>query len=147
MQAQDIAGLQSGIDIVPKILNSTVSATLDLNPRFSNILKYNQTTATASNTLYTTPRDKDFYLTHAVLSFVKSALSDMASVSINAVVSGATIRIITKELSSLAVENDTVIITFSYPIKIDRNTGITLAGSFAAGTCTKTGMIGGFIIE
>ena len=147
LQAQDIAGLQVGVDITPKTLSSTISPTLDLNPRFTNLVKYGTTSVTTSSNLLTTPSQKDFYITFAHITFKKDVTSDLSSCNIQGSVNGATVRLLSFECLAATAENQSINITFPYPIKIDRNTNISLTGSFTAGTATKTAVIGGFILE
>jgi hypothetical protein len=146
-QCRSIAGINEAVESSPSILGSIVSPTLDLNPRFTNLLKFNSATATGNSAVYVTPIDKDCYITFASLSYKKDAACDLASVAINFVQNGATVRLLTMELVTAVQLTDNIVCSFPYPIKVDRGTQINSAGTFAAGTCTKTVMIGIVLIE
>jgi hypothetical protein len=88
--------------------------------------------ATALNggyTLYTTPTDRDFYLTNAILAYEKDVTNAATSISMGCVINGAAVNIIILPTIALVAEKDSISITFNRPIKLDRNTTIAIGAS------------------
>jgi len=96
----------------------------------ANILR----AAAGSGTIYTTPADKDFYLTGFSLSFVKAASDTGTLVQITCIVDGVTTSIFGFAGLTLTAERDGVAVDLSTPIKVDRNTAIScgLTGTYTA---------------
>jgi len=89
----------------------------------------------ASGTIFTTPADKDFYLTGLSASFSKAAGDTGTSLTLTGFVDGVSVPLIRLAGVTLTVERDSVVADFTYPIKIDRNTAIA---SGASGTFTAS---------
>lgn len=135
----DDAGIQTSQDNVPQELASKVVPVLIANPlRTSNILKQKFTTGT----MYTTPTDKDFFLTSAIIS----------SVSVNESSSGADTLVVTPfgqaNVTLLANYNgsgagsentNTNSQTYNPPLKLARGSAIAYTLDASAGSATITG--------
>jgi len=148
LKIQDLLGLQSGAQAPPVECKSDIQPVLEAGPRYTYVLKHgNQTTSSSTYNLYTTPADKDFYLTFANLSLTKDAVSDNTQVYIQITQNGATILVAFIPTQTTTAGSWQIHCPFPYPIKVDRNTNILLAGTFTAGTFRRTGTIGGFILE
>ena len=147
LKIQDILGLQAGSEQVPVIANNSIQPVLDIHPKFTTVLKTATIATTSGITVYTTPTDKDFYLTFISLAFVKDVNCDNATVYVQIVTNDGTIRLPFFENVSLVAEAKQVSIDFSNPIKLSRNNVISLVGTFTAGALTKRATIGGFILE
>jgi hypothetical protein len=105
--------------------------------------------ATGSATIYTTPTDQDFYLTGFNFSYSKNATCDVATGSINltAFIQGANVAICLLSVLTLTAEKDTISVTLTHPIKIDRGKAIAISGTFTAGAMARNGAIYGYIDE
>lgn len=144
---QDLLGIQAGSQSVPVESGNTIQPVVEVGPKFTNFLKYGTSTLSTTTTAYTTPSDKDFYLTLAQLSYVKDAANDNVIYYINVIVGGLSCRLNIMKAVPATANSDTYSQSFNYPIKIDRGTAISVVGAFTAGTQTRCWVIGGFILE
>lgn len=100
-----------------------------------------------STTIYTTPTDRDFYLCSAWLSLAQDAGSAVTEHYIRAYVGGSQINILAKECIASTAQSDTITISFKFPIKIDRNTALTVEHGAASAVVNTLGGITGYISE
>lgn len=146
-QFVDLLGLSPNIDALPSTLSpGPIIPTFDIGPQTATIVRSGSATTTGSITVFTTPTDRDFFLTNASLSYSKDVTCDVATGAINL---SATIDGVSRNILSLA--NLTTLgqtqagsISLNYPVKIDRNTSITVSGSFTLGSMSRTAQIQGF---
>lgn len=129
---------------------SGVVAVLPIHP-VQRIVKIANRSSTGTTTLYTTPADKDFYLTSVFLNVTKDATCDVSNTDgpiIRAVIDGVTTTIIQVSVLTLTAQNYGQVISLPHPIKLDRNSAVTLAGAtFSAGALSKAGGIFGYTEE
>lgn len=134
---------------VPQDLKSEIIPVLEVNPRLlrvCDIVRGEVRTATGSVTLYTTPSNADFYLTAITLSAHADAAHDNTLLaSIASTINGATRNLLRLAKLSLTATHQSLSISFPYPIKIDRNSTITLNLAFTAGACSAFGSFYGYI--
>lgn len=104
---------------------------------------------TGTLTIFTTPSEKDTYITEAQLSFSKNAACDIATghITIQAVLSGVTKDILRTAVLTLTAERDSVTASFDPPIKVDRARNVQVTGSFTAGACIRTAVVMGYTVE
>jgi len=114
-----------------------------------NIVRNGASTASGSLSVYTTPQDKDFYLTCASFGISKDAVSDISSggKGLNAFIEGVSRSIIILPVLTLTAEHDQITINFQPPIKIDRNTSISSNITTTVGSCVRTISIVGYTQE
>lgn len=121
------------------------------NNKFCDILATLTKTTTANGTIYTTPTDRDFYLSSVQISVIKDATCDDGSgtgVSIAVTINGVTTSVISIGSLALTAQNGAVSLNFIAPLKIDRGTTILLSGgSFTVGSKVRTGTISGFTYQ
>lgn len=105
--------------------------------------------STGNMSAYTTPTDKDFYLTAIQASFAKDATCDVASGPgrVSVVIDGATQYILEFALLTLTAQSDAVVIVFPYPVKIDRTSSIAWTNTFTAGAMARTLTLVGYTEE
>lgn len=115
--------------------------------RIINIIRNATGTNATSTVLYTTPSDKDFYLTNASLSLIKDATATSNISTITVVVEGVTQRIISIIGLTLTAQAETNYKNFNIPIKLDRNTAITITHSTNVGNVSANGIIMGYTVE
>jgi hypothetical protein len=145
---QDVLGIQAATGNVPLETANVIQPVVEVGPKVSKVLKIASATTSSNSTLiYTTPTDKDFYLTGAVLSHSKDATSDNTLVGILVFVDGLQARVLFRELQTTTAGNSTDVMNLSFPLKLDRGSRIDLAGTFTAGTMSKRASITGFIVE
>lgn len=144
---QDLSGMQTAAESLPNQLANIINPVLHLNPSVTTLVRHSGSTTTGNVTVYGTPLDKDFFLTFITLSITKDVLCDNNAVNVQSVIDGGARVLLTINTQTLTAGSQTATISFPYPIKLDRNAGITLVGAFAAGSMTKTVCIGGYILE
>lgn len=115
--------------------------------RYANIVREAEGAGTGTVTAYTTPADKDFFLTGFNMNYSTDAACDTTSLSVQVFIEGVSRLLIRRKKITLTAASETVVREFSKPIKIDRNTAITLVCSFAAGNCPRSLTICGYTVE
>jgi len=134
----------------PQELTGQALPVMDMTPnfhRFANIVRSVQATTSGTSTLYTTPTDKDFYLTAASLNYEKDVVNDSLLVYLSVVIDGATNNVLRiGKLGTTASKGESSI-ALSPPIKLDRGSQILIGGSFTAGALNKSGSIIGYTVE
>ena len=140
-------------NIAPQSISGQVMPVIDINPknyRRANICKEGSTTGT-SYTIYTTPTDRDFYLTTIQFTYTKNATADLATndtLGISLKVNGATQYPIYFSTLTLTAQSDSIAITFATPLKIDRGSVIQLVrGAITAGNVVMSGSITGYTVD
>jgi len=132
----------------PVELDSKVVSVIETNPRIikhSNIFDGVVKTATAAATIYTTPADDDFFLTSVTLSWNKDVTCDATSVRVTAYTpAGFQATPVYVTLPSLTAQSGQIVVPFSYPLKLQRNSIITCVGAFTAGAMTEVAQITGY---
>jgi len=134
----------------PVQLSNSVAPVFEIGAKYSTILKASVTTVTGAATIYTTPRDKDFFLTGFTFSFRKDAACDIASGGSLAFVvyqDGAANAVWKQAVVTLTAQDANIVMTFPFPMKLDRNSVIQATGTFAAGVLVRSVSIVGFILE
>lgn len=136
------AKIQTAIDKTPSELADKVIATMEVNPdmlRYAHIVKAG--VATGGNVIvYTTPTDRDFYLTNAFMSISKIATdsNDNTSLLINPIDDSSVVAICVLPGTTLTAQTSEISQTFKHPIKLKRGTDITIARNAGNGTGCAT---------
>jgi len=126
-------------------IKEEITPVLELH-KFSNILKQTSNSATANITVYTTPSDKDFYLTSASIEITKNAACDNTEGRLLVWVDNENLSVLKVLSQTLTAGSDHNNIVFPYPLKIDRGRSIQMVGAFGAGALTKSCTITGFTL-
>lgn len=109
---------------------------------FSNTVVQSKTT-TGSQAIMTTPAGKDTYLETITISIIKDAACDLPTGNnffITGVIQGVTQKLISLPILTLTAQQMAMSLTFRRPVKLDRNTAITISGAsttYTAGTCVR----------
>jgi len=123
----------------------TVQPVVEVNVRTVNVWRHTTVSATGQTVIFTTPTDKDFYLTGSYLAFQKDDLNDMLDITIDAFMEDGHISFINRLFQLAATEsvgNSDIPLTFA--VKLKRGTPITLNHIFGAGTGLFMGIIYGY---
>jgi len=139
--------IQLGTEQPPSEIGGGVNLVYPINQKYTSVFYEKVQTLSASTSIYTTPTDKDFYLTYLTLSVVKDAANDNTVTTLSASNRGVATRLCSLQFLTTTQATDHLELIFPYPIKLDRGTSISIVGSFAAGTMTKVASIGGFLVE
>lgn len=128
--------------------------TIETNPflaSFASVAESGLGSSTGTSvTIYSTPSTTDFYLTGVSLAIIKDATCDTitGSISVTATVNGVSKSLVRIPHITLTAQTSELSISMVAPLKIDRNTNISIsAPSFTAGTFQRAATIQGFIID
>lgn len=121
-------------------------AVIPIHPS-AKIVRQNSGANNASLTIYTTPADKDFYLTAATLSYIKDATSTAASVALQVTIDGVALNVLFLPGITLTASYDNMALSFDVPIKLDRNTSIVCTASSAVANIRTAATIVGYLEE
>lgn len=134
----------------PQNLLPNVQPVMDMTPRFhkeaiSSIISSN---GSGVITAYTGNAGKRFYITGAVLSVMKDAACDAASgvIQINYTQGGVSKSLLAIAHLTATAMYQTIDTDLVYAIPIDLGTNITVTGTFAAGTMSRSAIIYGYEI-
>ena len=146
--ASNELNIQQGVNATPKEASNNIALVYNVNPKYTDVLRSTSKSTTGSGAIYTTPSDKDFYITYLQLSYRCDNTCDTTEISISGSMSGIT-RTIARFIRTGAgtADKDTLVINFPFPLKMDKNVAINHTSTFAAGNITFTSTIGGFILE
>ena len=144
----DVLALDLARDKPPTTIKDEVTPTYEIGPKITTVIKQGSNTATTALTIYTTPVDKDFYITYIAISVSKDVASDLQSVYLSVPTYGTQpVAGLILYLQTLTAESQHVELSFPHPIKVTRNTALVLNGTRTAGTMTKSAVIGGYLLE
>ena len=130
-------------------LSENVQMTYDIAPkRVVDVVDGTIAATTSTATMVTTPTDRDFFLTGALMGFDKDDVCDGTSISIQATLFGKaeTNIFFMSALTLVAQQRDNAMV-YNPPIKLARGTTIKLAGAFTAGTMSKSASITGYTTD
>lgn len=140
--------LDAARDVMPNRLGDIVVPTFDYsNARFCEIVRGANRATTGATTIFTTPSDRDFFLSSANLAVQADISADSTGNVLQVTVGGVVRDIIRLNKISLTVTTESLSTSYPIPLKIDRNTGITIAHTFTVGASTLSGCITGFTIR
>lgn len=146
------AKIQIGVDGIPSEIAEKVVPTMEVNPKLlrnTNITISVIAVATGAQVVYTTPLDKDFYLTNAEVSMIKDVTCDQAtgSLVLNCTQDGATKNLVRIPIIALTAQNFAQSINLNCPMKIDRGTNLNYTASYTAGVMARVAGIKGFTVD
>lgn len=135
---------------IPTKFKKSIHPVLVINPlpnQICNIALASNATNSTSTTIYTTPKDTDFYLTFIQLSVIKDATSTSTAEYLTAIVNGSTISLLHMVSLTLTAQSGMVSGILNPPLKIDRNTAIAITNSTNVANVTTRGSIVGFTYD
>lgn len=133
----------------PELDTSKILLVADVNPLHSrrcNIVKGLTVTNSTGGTIYTTPTDKDFYLTSLALAFIKDVTSTSTGIAIEVIIDGATVQILHFPCLSLTVQSDGIAVSYPQPVRIDRGTAISLVNATNVANIAIRSSLTGFTV-
>lgn len=142
-------GLQSAVDKLPNELLDTIQPVIIANPkRTINILKKGGSSTTGDTTIYTTPTDREFYLTFAQLRNTANATADNVAISMKITPKGEAEVILLEILKQTATAgSDHVTAVLNPPILLEKGTNILISDGFTVGASTRSGSIAGYTVD
>jgi len=119
-------------DRMPSELAEKVVPVMEVNPKLlktTNYLVAGSGSAT-SNTIATTPTDKDTYITNACLSMIKDATSTSTSTTLTITPFGqAAVSVLRIACATLTAQTDSLTQNWSNPIRLARGSNIIITHS------------------
>lgn len=141
---QNDLGLNPGPDALPSTVTPSIQPVYPVYEKVANICVANSNVNSTSQTIYTTPANKDFYVTSLCLSVIKDATATSTDSTITGVVNGATITLARIAGLTLTAMNDSITMSFPVPIKLDRGTAVNLTNSTNVANVTSRATVQGF---
>jgi hypothetical protein len=145
--------LSNAIDEQPHVVSQQVVPVMEINPkmmRVINTVKSQTATNNASVAIFTTPTDKDFYLSALALSLTKDASATLTYASIEATVKGQSspVRFLTLAVTTTtAVQGLNAQIALPHDLLLERGTNITCTADTAVGSFTTRSTMYGIEVQ
>jgi len=141
--------LNPAVGAIPQDIANNIQPTFDVKPEpYSFVIRNVESASTGTFTVYTTDTDTStiFYLTGAYLSISKNATSDAVEVKMSVPPFGdSSVRDLLKiEGTTIVQQQDSITMSFPYPIPIARGSNITISSSFTVGAQRFSGTVMGF---
>lgn len=130
--------------------NSKIIPTIDVTPfinRKANVVRRAFASNTISATVMTTPAIGDFYITSASLQHMKDVTSPTTTIRLNAIINGVSTAIMEHVSITLTADSVHTNQDFSCPIKVDRNTAITITADSAVANVRYGAILVGYYDE
>ena len=134
-------------EFLPTEIKKEIQTSIELNPflvKACDIIAYQQVqSATTSAVIYATPTDKDFYINSVQLSVVQpvgTIILGQAAVSIQ--INGVNNYVCAINLPASTASQQSIVMTFSRPIKTDRGSNILVWNILGASTITSATITG-----
>lgn len=139
--------LNTASDTIPKFVAAVIQPVFEVKRRIANIVRTSNATTTATVTIFTTPSDRDFYLTGISFNIIKDATCDLATgrINISVTVEGTGQTALSLGTITLTAQNISEAVTLNPPLKLDRNTAVAISSaSFTVGVLNRTASIVGY---
>jgi hypothetical protein len=146
------AKIQQNFDKVPNRLGDTVVPVMEVNPKMmrrANIVRGGTSnTSSSTSSIYTTPTDKDFFLTTVSYYVIKDAASDNIVNTVVVSVDGSGDQtLLSVPGITLTASNYGTSINFPSPIKLTRGSTIRMSSSFTIGVLIRGLNITGYTVD
>jgi hypothetical protein len=149
-ELRDVLKSQQNVDGVIRTVNPIIQPVIDVNPkhaRLTNIVRNGIRTTTGAGSPFTTPADRDFYLTGINYSYVGNATSDGTVGRVIVFVEGVARDIINLGHLTLTAFSQNGYLSFNNPIKLDKNSNISITLSFTVGAESMNINLFGFTVD
>lgn len=128
-------------------VNNSIQPVYEVKKKICNIVRSSTATNSTSSTIYTTPSDKDFYLSSYVLTVIKDATATSISTRISVIIDGATQVLSRIDGITLTAQAHTITLGLPIPIRIDRSTNIVVTNTTAVANVIGAATIVGYTEE
>lgn len=151
-EIRDGARIQQLAEVIPSQIADKVVPVMEVNPKmlkYANIVMRGSSSTTGTTTIYTTPTNAEFYLTSICMSFSCTAINDQVLLYVAGTPyqQMAILRLLDINLVPLIAQNQTYQKDYTYPVRMEKGTTITIVKAFAAGAGTYSCTICGYTIE
>lgn len=147
------AAIQQMRDSVPNQIAEKVVPTMEVNPfllKKTNLIVNSSKSTTGNGTVYTTLTDRDTYLTGINLHMIKDVTCDTADGTacfVSFVQGGQTKYPVAISGITLTAQNESRVVLFANPVKLDRGSVVQISGTFTAGKMIRNATIFGYTVE
>jgi len=141
---------ESNLNLLPRDISNSIQPVIEVGKNIDQHFSKSASQATTGTiTIFTTPSDKDFFMTCCNFSFAKDSTCDIGTGVIDflCVINGATVRPLRSAVITTTAERGNLETSFSTPIKLDRNSVISLTGTFTVGVMARVASINGFTVD
>jgi len=134
---------------IPRELMKQIQLVYNVNPtRIVNVLESASGSVSGNTVAFTTPATQDFFLTGVTISTISDATADNTSILGFCTLEGkASANFITIVKLTTTAHEQTSVIEFNPPLKLERNTTVGVFTSFTVGANTKAINIIGFVTD
>jgi len=140
-------GIQS-IEPTATRVGTVISPTFDVGEKHcTHILFQNKTTTGTTGITFCPSARHRPYITHVILDVGIDAAFNGTYIRVQGTLNGSNVSIIQVALTTGAATDKTVKLELPYPIRLDRNSGLSFSTSFAAGNMNANLMVGMFFVE
>lgn len=142
----DVLKLNPITDAVPRQVVPTIQPVFEVTPSYAAIIRDGARSTTGTTTLFTTPSDRDFFLTYAQITQSTDVTADNTGCELDVTVDG-TLRSVLQivKQTTTATSGLTNRGTFAFPLKLDRGTGVVITHSFTVGASSIQASVQGFL--
>lgn len=143
-------GRLQGIQGVPKEIIDKIQPVMEVNPkllRVCNFVRHVSSSATGTSTVISATSSFDVYITSINLNVAYDSAADSTTTYLIATVDGVSRTLIEIMKVTLTAQDRGVSLTFPIPLKIDRNTAVSLTKTFTVGTGKVACCIVGFTVD
>lgn len=113
----------------------------------SQIVKQAFVNNSVGATIYTTPTDKDFYITGATMSLIKDVTATSTQTSLRCTIGGEVLYLMQIVGITLTPQSSTISIALARPLKVDRGINITLNNATATGNVVAGCSVVGYLSD
>jgi len=131
---------------LPQNISDDINLIYDIRPQITDINTSNAFNATSA-TILTTPSTVDYFLVGATLTVIKDATSQSVTSTIQANVNGTARSILVIGGLSLVPQSESISVMFPTPVKVERNTAITVTNSSNVANIRASAVIYGYRVE
>jgi len=144
LKANELFNIRDG-NFFSNELPKTITPVVDVKQNTDVVGSLSRTT-TGTATAYTTPTGVDFFLTGIELGIVKNATCDAGtgSIAVTALANSQTLNLVRLPILDLTAQDSSIYISFDNPIKLDRNTSVSVTGTYTAGTMVRIVSVYGY---
>jgi hypothetical protein len=136
-------------DNVSSDIEDYIQPVIEVNPRLNKVgfAFVGTSTNATSSTIFTTSSSNDTYITAMILSVIKDVTSQSSVTNISVTINGASVIICSIPSITLTVQNQSVSIQLTNPIKIDKGTNVQVINGNGTANITAKACVYGFVDE
>lgn len=132
---------------IPTSLVGDVLVPVVIIGRYANIVSASSRAVTGTGIFFTTPANKDFYLTSLYMSSASDATADNVRTVLRVSVKGVLHELLVLRKITATETVQSQFMPFPMPLKLDRGTNINIITAFTAGAETAEFSLTGYTVE